>query len=73
MKKAVYQLETLTCPSCITKIEATLKREKGVEEVRVLFNSSRVRATYNEEMTSAEHLQERIVDIGYPVLSTKTS
>lgn len=73
MKKAVFELETLTCPSCIKKIEATLKREKGVEHVNVLFNSNKVRATYDENMTKAERLRECIADIGYPVLSTKTS
>lgn len=73
MKKAVYQLETLTCPSCIKKIEGVLGREEGVEEVKVLFNSSKVRAQYNEDVVSAEQLQEIIVNLGYPVLSAKTS
>jgi copper chaperone len=73
MSKAVYQLETLTCPSCIKKIEGVLGREEGVEEAKVLFNSSKVRAQYNEEVVSAKQLQDVIEKLGYPVLSAKTS
>lgn len=73
MKKAVFQLETLTCPSCVKKIEGVLGRQEGVEEAKVLFNSSKVRARYNEEVVSAEQLKETIIKLGYPVLSAKTS
>jgi copper chaperone len=73
MSKAVYQLETLTCPSCIKKIEGVLGREEGVKEAKVLFNSSKVRAQYNEEVVSAKQLQDVIEQLGYPVLSAKTS
>ncbi|MEH6907592.1 heavy-metal-associated domain-containing protein, partial [Neobacillus drentensis] len=37
MSKAVYQLESLTCPSCIKKIETTLNKTNGVESTKVLF------------------------------------
>lgn len=41
MKKATIQLETLTCPSCVQKIEQATKSQVGVEKesVKVLFNS----------------------------------
>jgi copper chaperone CopZ len=40
MKKATIQLETLTCPSCILKIEGALKSLAGVdkESINVSFN-----------------------------------
>jgi len=40
MQKATIQLETLTCPSCIQKIENAVKSLEGVdkESVNVLFN-----------------------------------
>ncbi|SER10508.1 Copper chaperone CopZ [Gracilibacillus ureilyticus] len=63
-----FQLEPLTCPSCIKKIEAKLGNMEGVNEVKVLFNSSKVKATYNEEDTSKEKLQEMIVKLGYSVI-----
>ncbi|HLW08392.1 MAG TPA: heavy metal-associated domain-containing protein [Marinilabiliaceae bacterium] len=70
MKTVRFQLETLTCPSCIAKIEGVLSREKGVEEVKVLFNSSKVKVKYNEEEISSEKLGEIIEKIGFPILST---
>lgn len=71
MKTTRYQLETLTCPTCITKIEGVLSKEKGVKEVKVLFNSSKVKVEFNEDEVSSAHLGEVIEKLGYPVLSAK--
>ncbi|MGB3161011.1 MAG: heavy-metal-associated domain-containing protein [Carnobacterium sp.] len=73
MSKAVYQLESLTCPSCIKKIESTLSKTKGVESVKVLFNSSKVKTEFDESMIEATKIQETIQKLGYPVLSAKVS
>lgn len=43
-----FQLEPLTCPSCIKKIEGKVGKMDGVEEVKVLFNSSKVKVDYDE-------------------------
>lgn len=69
MKNIRFQLEVLTCPSCINKIERVLGKEKGVENAKVLFNSSRVRVDYDDEKTSPEVLAAIIEKLGYPVLS----
>lgn len=71
MKTTRYQLEVLTCPTCITKIEGVLSKEKGVEQVKVLFNSSKVKVDYNEELVSSARIGELIEQLGYPVLSIK--
>jgi copper chaperone len=73
MSKAVFQLEPLTCPSCIKKIETTLSRTPGVESARVLFNASKVKAEFDESRTGADELKDVIVKLGYPVLSAKVS
>lgn len=70
MKTAKFQLETLTCPSCITKIESVLTKEHGVQEAKVLFNSSKVKVVYNEEEVSSEQLGNLIEKVGYPILSS---
>ena len=70
IKTVRFQLETLTCPSCITRIEDVLNKETGVEKAKVLFNSSKVKVEYNEEKVSAERLAEVIEKVGYPVLSS---
>lgn len=69
METVKFQLETLTCPSCITKIEGVLSKEKGVEEVKVLFNSSKVKVKYNKEEVSSEKLGTVIEKVGFPILS----
>ena len=70
MKTIRFQLETLTCPSCIAKIEGALNKETGVEEAKVLFNSSRVKVVYNSEKVSSEQLGKLIEKVGFPVLSS---
>lgn len=73
MKKAVYQLEPLTCPSCITKIESALKKKEGVQSVKVLFKSGKVRTEFNENEVSAHELADVIEKLGYQVFDTKVS
>lgn len=73
MKKAVFGLEPLSCPTCIKKIEGTLKKMNGVQEVKVLFHSNRVRALFDEEVVEVNEIQETIVKLGYPVISQKVS
>lgn len=69
MKTIRIQLETLTCPSCINKIESVLNKQNGVKEAKVMFNSSKVKVTFDSEKTSSEALAEIIEKLGYPVLS----
>jgi len=73
MQKAVINLETLSCPSCLQKIENALKGLEGVEKesVEILFNSSRVRANFNSESITIEKIEKSIEDLGYPVIRSK--
>lgn len=71
MKKITYQLDTLTCPSCTAKIEGALKKTKGVEKYEVLFNSSRVRVTLDEDIVKSEDIVSKIDSLGFTVLSEK--
>ena len=62
MKTEKFQLEPLTCPSCIKKIEGTLSKMKGVSEVKVLFDETKI---------TSEELQNTIAKLGYPVISSR--
>lgn len=73
MKRAEIQLETITCPSCIKKIESALSITEGIETAKVLFNSSKVKAEFNEDKTNVEKISSVIAKLGYTVLSTKVS
>jgi len=71
MKEASYQLETLTCPSCMAKIGGMLKKTTGIKESEVLFNSSRVKVTFDESVVDSAAIKASIGQLGYQVLSEK--
>ena len=49
MQKATIQLETLSCPSCLQKIENAMKGLNGIDKdsVKVLFNASKVKVDFD--------------------------
>lgn len=69
MKQATIQLETLTCPSCVLKIENAVKSLDGVEKesVKVLFNSSKAKFDFADEKLSVEDVEKAITTLGYEV------
>lgn len=73
MAKVVFQLEPLTCPSCIKKIENTLIKKAGVGSVKVLFNLGKVKTEFDESQIHANNIEETIKNLGYKVLSTRVS
>ncbi|MFW7359554.1 heavy-metal-associated domain-containing protein [Vagococcus fluvialis] len=73
MQKATIQLETLTCPSCMQKIENGVKSLEGVNKksLKVLFNSSKVRVEFDDEKVSIEDIENVIDKLGYEVLKSQ--
>lgn len=73
MQKATIQLETLTCPSCMQKIENGVKSLDGVDEksIKVLFNSSKVRVEYDDEKVSIKDIENTIDKLGYGVIKSQ--
>ena len=62
MKSATIQLESLTCPSCMLKIEGALKGVDGIaqDSVKVAFNSSRTKLEFDENKVSIEEIEGAI-------------
>ncbi len=73
MKKSVMQIETLTCPTCVKKIETALSNLAGVSNVKVLFNSSKAKFDFDETQIDAETLQSTVEKLGFNVESVKIS
>lgn len=71
MKKLIMQLGGVACPTCLTKIEGAMKQEAGVENAKVMFNSGKLKADFDESQNSTEHLTEVLEKLGYDVLSVK--
>jgi len=68
MNHVTFKLETLTCPSCVNKIEKALNQKAGVKEVNVFFTSSKVKVTYDETI-SIDDLSYVIERLGFNILS----
>ena len=73
MQKATIQLETLTCPSCMQKIENGVKSIGGVDKksIKVLFNSSKVKVEYDDEKVSIKDIENVIDKLGYEVIKSQ--
>jgi len=71
MQKVIIQLGTLTCPSCMQKIEQAVENEKGAAKVKVLFNASKVKVEIDPAVTDANKIKEAIEKLGYTVEDSK--
>lgn len=73
MMTATIELESLTCPSCMQKIEAAVKSVPGVaaDTVQVLFNSSKVKLNFDENRVSLEDIEKAITRVGYEVQKSR--
>ncbi|HZJ85970.1 MAG TPA: heavy-metal-associated domain-containing protein [Erysipelotrichaceae bacterium] len=73
MKSATLQLESLACPSCLQKIENGMKALDGIDKdsVKVMFNASRVKLSFNEEVIEIDKIQDSIEKLGYEVLKVR--
>ena len=69
MKKVTIQLETLTCPSCLQKINNAVKNLEGInkDSVEVLFNASKVKLAYDESKIEVDKIEHAISQLGYEV------
>lgn len=75
MTTAIIQLEALSCPSCLYKIEAIVKSLDGVrsEASRALFNSSKLKVTFDHEKIQLADIEFAIEQLGYPISYRKVS
>ncbi len=73
MSKVIMRLNELSCPSCMAKIEAAMTTTKGVANAKVLFNASKVKAEFDENVVSTDELISKVEKLGYPVLSSKVT
>ncbi|NLI94199.1 MAG: heavy-metal-associated domain-containing protein [Erysipelotrichaceae bacterium] len=73
MKQLDMRLETLTCPSCIAKIEGALKKLNGVDKdsIQVRFNASRVKLSFDDSLLAKEDIENAIAKLGFNVINSK--
>lgn len=73
MSKAVITLEPLACPSCLKKIESAVRELNGIDHnnVKGVFNASKIRIDFDENMLTVEDVEKAIENLGYPVIKSK--
>lgn len=64
-----YQLAPLTCTSCISKIDKVVSGMPGVQDVKVLFNASKVKVETDGKPNP--QVAKTIEQLGYEVLSVE--
>ncbi|MFY9118971.1 MAG: cation transporter, partial [Syntrophomonadaceae bacterium] len=68
MARKTYQLETLTCPTCVRKIETAVKQMEGVKDVEVLFNASKVKVNFEDSLKDGKDIRKTIERLGFSIL-----
>ena len=63
---AEYQIEKMTCGSCVGNIEKALSTLEGVGSVEVNLTSNRGRVTYDPNEIDSRVIAEAITGAGYP-------
>lgn len=73
-KQSTILLETLTCPSCLQKINNAVKKLDGVDpnSVNILFNASKVKLVYDASVIEIDGIEKAIQSIGYNVIKSTT-
>jgi copper chaperone CopZ len=63
---AEYQIEKMTCGSCIGKIETALTDLPGVDSVEINLTRNRGRVIYDPKELDSRAIAETITDAGFP-------
>jgi copper chaperone len=63
--KTILRSKELTCPSCVAKIEKSLKRLDGVEEATVHFATGRIEVIHNPARAPGDKLVAAVREAGY--------
>ncbi|MCC6454269.1 MAG: heavy-metal-associated domain-containing protein [Caldilineaceae bacterium] len=63
--KTILRSKELTCPSCVAKIEKSLKRMDGVEDATVHFATGRIEVIHDPERAPGDKLVAAVREAGY--------
>ena len=65
MATITFQLEKLTCPSCMQKIIDNVNELTGIEAIKILIDRSKARVVFEDNKISEEEILHKIEEIGY--------
>ena len=59
-KKVVYKIGGMTCASCASVIEYSLKKEKGINSIAVNLASEKAYIDFNQESTNENNIKKSV-------------
>jgi len=68
MKKESIPITGMTCVSCASTIESSLKKIKGVHDAKINFSAEKAYVDYDPKIVGREQLEKAIEDSGYSVI-----
>ena len=68
MKKITLKIGGMTCASCASVIEYSLKKEKGINYVTVNLASEKAYIDFDESKTSEKDIEKAIKSLGYGIV-----
>lgn len=68
IKTETYQVEGMTCASCVTRVEKALKKIEGVNDAVVNLASEKVTLHFEDSKTDANIFEKAIEDAGYKLI-----
>lgn len=70
-EKVVLRIGGMTCATCATTVEGTLKQLGGVLDITVNLNAEKAYVTYNPRMTTVADMKKAIEAAGYQYLGVE--
>jgi copper chaperone CopZ len=67
-----FKLEHVSCPSCITHLEAMEDDLPGISNVRADFRKQQMSVEYDESIQTADGIVRAVEHMGYSAIPTKT-
>ncbi|HEY5584547.1 MAG TPA: sulfite exporter TauE/SafE family protein [Ruminiclostridium sp.] len=65
--RKILQIEGMTCTGCETRIENTLKKLEGIQDVKAIYSSSNVYVTYDLNYINLDKIIEAVENLDYRV------
>ncbi len=70
-ESATLEVKGMDCAACPLTVKAVLKRQPGVDEVKVDMKSGIARLTFDSSKVSREKLARAVTEAGFPTTPRK--
>lgn len=67
MQQITFNVQGMSCGSCVNKIERNVDELNGVESVKVQLSEEKVNVVFNESAIDLKNIKDAIKNSGYEV------